>query len=125
MNTIKPHAPDPTAPPPPAAANFLQAGKPVAVAATPPPVVGATPVAADKAAPVDRAELKYSIEAINKFLKVNSEVEFSIDDASGKAVIKVIDTESKKILRQFPSEQALEIGKDLGKLKGFLINSEA
>lgn len=76
-------------------------------------------------APVDPAELKSSVEAINRFLKVNSEVQFSIDDASGRSVIKVIDTESKKILRQFPSEQVMEMSKDLSGLKGFLVNNKA
>ena len=79
------------------------------------------------AAQVNPEELKSSVDAINRFLKVNSEVQFSIDDTSGKSVIKVIDTESKKILRQFPSQQALEVGKDLqGQgLKGLLIDNKA
>lgn len=82
-------------------------------------------VAASAAASVDPAELKNSVDAINRFLKVNSEVQFSIDDSSGQSVIKVIDTETKKILRQFPTQQALEIGKDFKGLKGLLIQGVA
>ncbi|MES2740875.1 MAG: flagellar protein FlaG [Pseudomonadota bacterium] len=122
MDTIKP-LPSALASPllAPAAATVSQPGREVTTSGAPQSVAFAEKVAP----PVDPAALKYSVEAINKFLKVNSEVQFSIDDASGKSVIKVVDTESKEILRQFPSEQALEIGKDLGKLKGFLINSQA
>jgi flagellar protein FlaG len=71
-----------------------------------------------------KTELKNSVDAINRFLENNSEVLFSIDEDSGLSVVKVIDTETKKVLRQFPSEQSLEIGKNLS-TKGLLINSEA
>lgn len=71
-----------------------------------------------------KTELKKSVDEINRFLEDNSEVHFSIDEDSGVSVIKVIDTETKKVLRQFPSEQSLEIGKNLT-TKGLLINSEA
>lgn len=74
--------------------------------------------------PLSKTELKNSVEAINRFLENNSEVHFSIDDDSGVSVIKVIDTETKEVLRQFPSEQSLEIGKNLT-TKGLLIDSEA
>lgn len=99
------------------------------VTAAPVPVPAAKPIVAAKADAAARVpsktELKNSVDAINQFLKDNSEVHFSIDEDSGLSVVKVIDTETKKVLRQFPSEQSLEIGKNLGKLKGMLINSEA
>jgi len=72
-----------------------------------------------------KTELKNSVDAINHFLKDNSEVHFSIDEDSGLSVVKVIDNETKKVLQQFPSEQSLQIGKKLDSLKGLLINSEA
>lgn len=79
----------------------------------------------DSAARVpSKTELKNSVDAINRFLENNSEVHFSIDEDSGLSVVKVIDTETNKVLRQFPSEQSLEIGKNLS-TKGLLINSEA
>jgi flagellar protein FlaG len=72
-----------------------------------------------------KTELKKSVDAINRFLKNNREVEFSIDDASGLSVVKVIDTETRKVIRQLPSEQSLEISKNLHSLKGLLIDSKA
>lgn len=79
---------------------------------------------------VNKTDLKNSVDAINKFLKVNSQVQFSIDDDTGGTVVKVVDTETKQVLRQFPSEQALEISKDLQKqeasaMKGLLLKGEA
>lgn len=81
--------------------------------------------AATKAAAPSKTELKNSVDAINRFLKDTSEVQFSIDEDSGKSVIKVVDTETKKVLNQFPSEQSLEISKNLSSYKGMIINSKA
>jgi flagellar protein FlaG len=72
-----------------------------------------------------KSELKKSVEAINRFLENNSEVEFSIDEHSGLSVVKVIDTETKQVLRQLPSVESLEIAKNLNSRKGLLIDSKA
>jgi len=72
-----------------------------------------------------KADVKRSVDAINRAVQNNSEVHFSIDESSGLSVVKVIDTETKKVLRQFPSEQSLEIAKNLHSLKGLLIDSQA
>ncbi|MRW91903.1 flagellar biosynthesis protein FlaG [Duganella sp. FT80W] len=72
-----------------------------------------------------KTELKKSVDEINRFLQNNSEVEFSIDEASGLSVVKVIDTETNNVLRQLPSEQSLEIAKNLNSTrKGLLIDSK-
>ncbi|MYM22261.1 hypothetical protein GTP46_06350 [Duganella sp. FT135W] len=86
-------------------------------------------IVASKDAPAARTpsktELRNSVDALNQHVD-NDEVHFSIDEDSGLSVVKVIDTETKKVLHQFPSEQSLEIGKNLNSPnKGLLINSEA
>ncbi|WP_374360110.1 flagellar protein FlaG [Pseudoduganella danionis] len=84
-----------------------------------------TPPATAAPVTLDKNQLKNSVDAINRYLKDNSEVQFSIDDSSGASVIKVVDTETKKILRQFPSQQALDISKDLQSKTGLLLKGEA
>ncbi|MHA4871669.1 flagellar protein FlaG [Duganella sp. PWIR1] len=107
-------------------ATAAQAG-PAPVPASAPPVATDTVKPKDAATPraPTKEDIKNSVDAINRFLQDNSEVRFSIDEDSGRSVVKVVDTETKKVLRQFPSEQSLEIGKNLGNLKGLLIDSEA
>lgn len=105
-----------------AGARASAPAKPDAAAVTNAALATAAP--ADKVAP-SKADLKNSVDAINRFLQVNSEVRFSIDEDSGQSVVKVIDTETRKVLRQFPSEQSLEIGKNLSSLKGLLIDNKA
>ncbi|WP_348697974.1 flagellar protein FlaG [Duganella fentianensis] len=84
-----------------------------------------SPAAPATAVTLDKNQLKNSVDAINRYLKDNSEVQFSIDDSSGASVIKVVDTETKKILRQFPSQQALDISKDLQSKTGLLLKGQA
>jgi len=94
-------------------------------AAVPATAATAAADAAKTATTPSKTDLKNSVDQINRFLKVNSEVEFSIDHNSGKSVIKVVDTQTNKVLRQFPSEQALEIGQNLQDSKSGLIDEQA
>lgn len=73
-----------------------------------------------------KTELKTSVDEINRLLKDTSEVHFSVDKDSGQYVVKVIDNETKEVLRQLPSEESLAISKNLNRtLKGLLIDSKA
>lgn len=79
-----------------------------------------------KPAAVDAAELKQAVDAINHLLKpVNSNIEFSIDQDSGRTLVKIIDTETDTVIRQTPSVEVLAIAKELGKLQGLLLRDKA
>lgn len=97
------------------------ASPPAPAAASPAP----RPASAETRPAIRPEDVQRSVEQINKFLENNSEVLFSIDDASGFSVVKVVDTQTNKVIRQFPSEQALEIGKNLKSFQGLLVNSKA
>ena len=71
-------------------------------------------------------KLQGAVEAINNFLKpISSSIEFSIDEDSGKTIVKLMDKETNTVLRQYPSKEALAIAKDLDKLQGLLVKTEA
>jgi flagellar protein FlaG len=71
-------------------------------------------------------ELKGAVDAINAFLKpVSSSIEFSIDEDSGKTIVKLMDKETNTVLRQYPTREALAIAKDIDKFQGMLVNTEA
>ncbi len=40
---------------------------------------------------------------------INRSLSFSIDDDSGRAVVKVLDSDTKETIRQFPSEEILRL----------------
>ncbi|MBA3582163.1 MAG: flagellar protein FlaG [Gammaproteobacteria bacterium] len=39
------------------------------------------------------------------------QLQFSLDDASGKTIIKVIDSATDKVIRQFPPEQVVAVAR--------------
>ncbi|MDO8651496.1 MAG: flagellar protein FlaG [Undibacterium sp.] len=78
------------------------------------------------AKPVDTALLKKSVAAINDFVQPHlGNIEFSLDDDSGKTLLKIIDKETNTVLMQFPSKEALALSQNIGNLKGFFIKDSA
>ena len=55
---------------------------------------------------------------------INNSLQFSIDDDSGRTVVKVVDRQTEEVLRQIPSEEMLDIARALGKLKGLLVEQK-
>lgn len=90
-------------------------------APTPAPTVAAV---ANAGAAIDPAELKKSVGEINQALK-SSNIEFSIDPDSGTTLVKVVDKETQKLIRQIPTEEALSIARQLSKLQGLLVHDQA
>lgn len=56
---------------------------------------------------------------------LNVSLQFSVDEESGRDVIKVMDKDSGEVVRQFPSEEVLEVIKSLGQATGVLFNETA
>ncbi|MBK8523024.1 MAG: flagellar protein FlaG [Betaproteobacteria bacterium] len=79
-----------------------------------------------KAQQPDANQVKSAVEKLNAFVKTsNSSIQFSVDEESGIRVIKVLDPDTKEIIRQMPSEEVVEIAKAIGKLQGLLIKQTA
>lgn len=53
------------------------------------------------------------------------DLEFSIDQGTGHTVVKVIDTATKEVVRQIPSEELVAIAHSIDKLRGLLLNRKA
>jgi len=50
---------------------------------------------------------------------------FSVDKASGETVVRVIDTETKEVIRQIPTEELLVIAERLRETAGLLVSERA
>ena len=71
-------------------------------------------------------QVKQAVSDVNKALADNNQgIEFSIDQDSKRTVIKVIDQTTKEVLRQFPTQQALDIAKSLEQKSGMLLQDTA
>lgn len=77
----------------------------------------------NKAATASKAELEAAITKLNAMMtQSNTAVEFSLDSSSNSPVIKVIDKETKSVLRQLPNVEALAFSKNLETFKGILLS---
>jgi flagellar protein FlaG len=75
---------------------------------------------------VDNAALDDAIKKINTFISPStSSVQFSVDQDSNRTVVKVVDMETKKVIRQFPNEDVLAMSKALDKLQGLMVKQTA
>ncbi len=73
-----------------------------------------------------REQVNQAVEAINKTIQAASQnLEFSVDKDTRDVIVKVIDQQTKQVLRQIPTEEALDIAKSLDKLQGLLIKQTA
>lgn len=72
-------------------------------------------------------QLKNVVENINKALKQsNKTLEFSVDTDTKRQLVKLVDTETGDVIRQFPSEDALAISRAIDQFqKGMLLQQEA
>ena len=72
----------------------------------------------ERTAPVSRAELDKAVEGANEVGKLLARsLNFSIDDATNKVVVQVIDEESGEVVRQVPPLEMLRISAHLSQLK--------
>ena len=104
---------------------------------TPVPAQRPTDVATLQRPPVQqvRANSAEQLEAaVNELASalqsVQRNLNFSIDEESGRTVVKVIDSSSDEIIRQFPSEEALALARRMREmnnsdLTGLLLRSKA
>ena len=75
---------------------------------------------------LDKEELAQATEKISKLVATfASELNFSIDEDLGVPIVKVIDKHTDKVIRQIPTEEVLELSKNLDKLVGVLYQSKA
>jgi len=78
------------------------------------------PVSGTKVAEQNKGEkLDHSVRNLNDFVQsVKRNLQFSIDNDSGRTVVKVIDADTDKVIRQIPSEEVLSMAKRLEEQAG-------
>ena len=90
------------------------------------------PVSANRdsaAAPDARAvghELSKAAERLNDLVQsMHRELRFSVDDESGRSVIKVIDSSSREVIRQIPPEEVLALVAHMEEFDSGLVHEQA
>ncbi|WP_068825954.1 flagellar protein FlaG [Pseudomonas sp. BMS12] len=73
-----------------------------------------------------REQLESAVSTIQEFVQsVRRDVNFSVDDGSGRIVVKVTDGSSGNVIRQIPSEEALQLAERLEDVRSLLFKAEA
>ncbi|MCG5501472.1 flagellar protein FlaG [Ectothiorhodospira lacustris] len=77
--------------------------------------------------PSDARSLDAAVEQINDFVQViQRDLEFSIDDDTGRTIVKVLDRHTQELIRQVPPEEFLAMVAHLEEVKeGLLVKEQA
>jgi len=76
--------------------------------------------------PTPAQEVQRAVALLNQLIEpITSSVSFKIDDSTGKTVIRVMDTDTNTLIRQFPTEEALALTRVIDGQQGRILNTQA
>ncbi|MGV3741036.1 MAG: flagellar protein FlaG [Burkholderiaceae bacterium] len=79
-----------------------------------------------QAAEPSTEQLSQAVASINATIqKLSPGLEFSIDQESNRTIVRIVDQQTKELIRQMPSAETLEIAKALDRVQGLLISLRA
>ena len=74
----------------------------------------------------EREPVEAAASSIQEFVQsIRRNLNFDVDDSSGRVVVQVTDTESGEVIRQIPSEDALKLAESLSEMRSLLFKAEA
>ena len=101
------------------------------------PSSGANPVSAGKTAPAQSGaatsapatadDVRQAAKQVNQALKgtASSDLQFSVEGENKQVVVRVVDSQTKEVIRQIPSEEMVAISKAMDNLSGLLVQQKA
>lgn len=74
----------------------------------------------------DREALELAVTSIEGFVQnIRRNLDFALDDSSGRLVVKVTDGATGEVIRQLPSEEVLRLAESLDEVRSLLFKAEA
>ncbi|WP_282338197.1 flagellar protein FlaG [Pseudomonas sp. PS02288] len=81
-------------------------------------------VSADES--IDRGELDSAVASMQNYAQsIKRNLDFHLDDSSGRVVVQVVASDSGEVIRQIPSEEALELAANLDGMRSLLFREQA
>lgn len=75
---------------------------------------------------VGRQSVEEAVSSIREFAQsIQRNLNFSLDDSTGRVVVKVTDSVFGEVIRQIPSEEALRLAESLDEVRSLLFKAEA
>lgn len=95
-----------------------------------PPAKAQSAIAEESQQEISAEKVKEVVEQLNNHAQaVNRDLQFSVDDESGRTVIKVINSETAELVRQIPSEEVLRLSQTIRETiegnKGIIVQTSA
>jgi flagellar protein FlaG len=70
-------------------------------------------------------ELQEKVAQLNDHMQnLNRNLQFRVDEESGDTVVTVIDSETKELVRQIPSQEVLDVKHAIEKYRGILLEAK-
>ena len=85
----------------------------------------AVPAKTAEALPATKTELEDAVKKLNAMVSQATTILFSLDEESGRTIIRVVDTETQTILRQIPNEEALAMSRNMDRLQCLVLRQQA
>ena len=71
----------------------------------------------------ENSQIRKAVDEINKKAH-NSEAVFGIHDATNRVTIKIVDKDTKKVLKEYPPEKTLDMIAKLWEMAGLLVDQK-
>jgi len=67
-------------------------------------------------------QIKKAVEQLNKKMSANSEAVFGIHEDTNRVTIKIVDKDTKKVIKELPPEKTLDMIAKVWELAGILVD---
>ena len=71
-----------------------------------------------------QSQIKKAVEEINKAKISNSEAIFGIHEETGRVTIKIVDKQSKEVVKEFPPEKTLDMIAKVWEMAGLMVDEK-
>lgn len=74
---------------------------------------------------IEQVDLDEALAQLQEFSRnMRRSLDFSVDSESGRSVVKVMDVETDQVVRQIPTEEAINIARNIERIKGILFEEQ-
>lgn len=73
---------------------------------------------------VTNEQIKKAVEMLNKNMMSHSEAVFGIHEATNRVTIKIIDKDTKKVIKELPPEKTLDMIAKVWEMAGILVDEK-
>lgn len=84
---------------------------------------GQNPAEEEKATASSSEQVKKAVESINRS-QSHTEAIFGIHEGTNRVTIKIVDKESKKVIKEYPPEKTLDMIQKLWEMAGLMVDEK-